>query len=279
MRVALDHAGILVPRLDDAAALLARLGFTLTRRAEHRAEDGGSAGSAQCSIMLGTGYVEVQEIASLAASTHILAPAARRNFGLHTLAFGVEDAEAARASVAEAGLAVTPVMRWARPVEEADLAAEARFAFFVAAYDPAEEALLCWVQHLTPGALRNARLLRHANGAHALRAAVIATRGDAAALRARYLACGGVAEAAGQIRFGDGAVELRGAAELPPMLAAGAWPAEAWFAALRLAFDEPAAFAAAARREGFAAEPWGDGIAVDLRGPLGCVVIAEAGRA
>jgi hypothetical protein len=76
--ITLDHAGILVPRLAEAAALLERLGFTLTRRAEHRAEGGASAGSAQCSLMLETGYVEVQEIADLASSTHILAPAARR---------------------------------------------------------------------------------------------------------------------------------------------------------------------------------------------------------
>ena len=94
MSVSLDHAGILVPRLDEAVALLGRLGFTLTRRAEHRAEGGGSAGSAQCSIMLESGYVEVQEISDLAAAAHILAPAARRNFGLHTLAFGVDDAAA-----------------------------------------------------------------------------------------------------------------------------------------------------------------------------------------
>jgi hypothetical protein len=273
--VTLDHAGILVPRLDEAAARLARLGFTLTRRAEHRAEGGGSAGSAQCSIMLESGYVEVQEIAALPTSTHLLAPAARRNFGLHTLAFGVAEAESARESVAAAGLAVSPVMRWARQVEEPDLAAEARFAFFVGAYDPAEEALLCWVQHLTPEALRNARLLRHANGARALRAAVVATRGDPAALAARYIACGGAAEAPGRVRFGDGAVELRGASELPPMLADRAWPAGSWFAALRVAFEDPGAFAEAARREGFAAEPWGDGFAVDLRGPLGSLVIAQ----
>lgn len=275
MSIALDHAGILVPRLEAAAALLARLGFTLTRRAEHRAEGGGTAGSAQCSIMLGTGYVEVQEIAGLATSPHILAPAARRNVGLHTLAFGVDDAEAARAMAAAAGLAVTPVMHWARRVTEEDIAAEARFAFFVAAYDPSEEALLCWVRHLTPEALRSPRLLRHANGARALHAAVIATRGDPATLVARYLACGGVAEAPGRVQFGAGRVEIRRAAELPPMLADAAWPAGAWFAALRLGFDDPGRLAEAARREGFAASPWGAGVAVDLRGPLGCVVIAE----
>lgn len=275
MTASLDHAGILVPRLEDAAALLQRLGFTLTRRAEHRAEGGGSAGSAQCSIMLGTGYLEVQEIAGLAASTHILAPAARRNFGLHTLAFGVPDAEAAREAVARAGLPVTPVMHWARRVEEADIAAEARFAFFVAPYDPADEALLCWVQHLTPAALRNPRLLRHANGARALRAAVIATRGDPAALVTRYRASGGEAAAPGVVRLGDGAVEIRGAADLPPAIAAGDWPAEAWFAALRIEFADPAAFAEAARREGIAAVAWGGGHAVDLRAPLGCVIIAQ----
>lgn len=279
MTASLDHAGMLVPCLDDAAALLGRLGFTLTRRAEHRAAGGGSAGSAQCSIMLGTGYVEVQEIAGLATSTHVLAPAARRNFGLHTLAFGVADAEAAREAAAAAGLPVTRVMHWARRVAEADIVAEARFAFFVAAYDPADEALLCWVQHLTPAALRSPRLLHHANGARALRAAVIATHGDPAALLARYRACGGEAAAPGVVRFAEGAVEIRSAAALPPAITQAAWPAEAWFAALRIEFGDAGAFAEAARREGFAAAPWGAGYAVDLRAPLGCVIIAEGSPA
>jgi hypothetical protein len=187
----------------------------------------------------------------------------------------VDDAEAAHQAVASAGLNVTPVMRWARRVHEPDIDAEARFAFFVGAYDVKEEALLCWVQHLTPDALRSPRLLRHENGARALHAAVIATRGDPASLVARYVACGGVAEAPGLLRFGEGTVEIRGTPALPPMLVDGVWPAEAWFAALRIGFDDPQAFASAARREGFAVQPWGAALAVDLRPPLGCVLVAE----
>lgn len=274
MSTSLDHAGILVPRLDAAGDLLERLGFTLTRRAEHRAASGASAGSAQCSIMLDPGYVEVQELADIQGS-HILAPAVRRNFGLHTLAFGVTDARAAHDAAARAGLPVTPVMEWTRRVEEPDIAAEARFAFFVAAYDASEDSFLCWVQHLTPSALRSRRLLQHPNGARALRAAVIATRDDQAALIARYVACGGTAGPAGIVRFADGDVEICRAAELPPPLGAAPWPARSWFAAIRIAFDDPVAFAAAARREGFAAEAWRGGFAVDLRAPLGCMIIAE----
>ncbi|MGG5822431.1 VOC family protein [Falsiroseomonas sp. HW251] len=273
MSIALDHAGILVPRLEKAAALLARLGFTLTARAEHRAADGASAGSAQCSIMLETGYVEVQEIAELATSAHLLAAAARRNFGLHTLAFDVQDAEAARQAVAASGLSVTPVMHWARRVEEPDIAAEARFAFFVAAYDAKDEALLCWVQHLTPEALRSPRLLRHANGARALRSVIIATSGDPSTLVARYVAAGG-ANGEGAVRFGDGLVEIRRQDALPSCLHRD-WPADAWFAALRIAFADPALFADAAQREGFDARPWDGAIAVDLRRALGCVIVAE----
>ena len=271
----LDHVGILVPRLDAAAALLARLGFTLTRRAEHRAASGASAGSEQCSIMLEHGYVEVQEITDLATSGHILATAARRNFGLHTLAFGVEDAAAAREAAAGAGLPVTPVMEWARQVEEEDISAEARFAFLVAAWEAGDDSFLCWVRHLTPEALRTPRLLRHANGARDLRAAVIATRGDPARLLSRYEACGGVRDGA-RVRFGDGTVEVRGPSELPPSLAAAPAPAPDWFAAMRLGFDDPDSFAAAARREGFAATPEAGAITVDLRPALGCFILAEA---
>jgi hypothetical protein len=269
----LDHLGILVPRLDDAAALAVRLGFTLTARAEHRAASGAAAGSAQCSIMLDAGYVEIQEIAELASSTHLLAPAARRNFGLHTLAYGVADADAARDTCARA-LPVGPVLHWSREVAEPDIATTARFAFFVAPYDPADAALLCWVQHLTPAALRSPRLLMHANGARALRAAVIGTRGDPARLLARQVAAGGTL-AEGAVRFADGAVEVRAAADLPPALAQAPWPAPDWFCALRIAFDDPGIVANAARREGFAVTGWGDALMLDLLRPFGCCLIAE----
>jgi hypothetical protein len=66
---------------------------------------------------------------------------------------------------------------------------------------------------------------------------VIATRRDAARLMARYVACGGVVSAHGVVRFGGGAVDIAGTAELPAMLAEGDLPAEAWFAALRMEFD------------------------------------------
>jgi hypothetical protein len=269
----LDHAGILVPRLTDAVPLLARLGFTLTRRAEHRNADGSSAGSAQCSMMFESGYVEVQELADI-NGTHILAPAVRRNFGLHTLAFGVADAEAAREDAARAGLPATAVMEWARRIEEEDISTDARFAFFVANYDPKDDSFLCWVRHLTPEALRSARLVRHANGARALRAVVIATRDDPARLLDRYVACGGVREAPGVVRFRDGAVEVLQAAEYPPALARAAWPNDSWFAALRIGFDDPAAFADTARDAGYAVEPWRGAFVVDLLKPLGCVMIA-----
>lgn len=272
----LDHVGILVPRLDEAAALLTRLGFTLTRRAEHRAASGASAGSAQCSIMLESGYVEIQEITDLARSMHILAPAARRNFGLHTLAFGVSDATAAREAVLRAGMAVGPVLEWTRQVHEDDLSAEARFAFFVAPYDAGDDAFLCWVQHLTPDALATPRLREHRNGARLLRAAVIIAGKEPGRLVARYAACDGVPDGERAVRFGGGSVEILSAADLPLELAIGPAPAPDWFAAVRIGFDDPATFEAAVRGEGFPVSRAGLDIVADLRGPLGCFVIGQA---
>ena len=135
------------------------------------------------------------------------------------------------------------------------------------------------MQHLTPDALRSPRLLRHANGARALRGAVIATRGDPAVLLERYLAFGGTPDARPcVVRFGAGAVEIRGAADLPAALH-GDWPAKSWFAALRMEFDDVGAFVAAVQQEGVPVAPFDGGLAVDLRGPLGCVVLAEGKRA
>ncbi|QYU67401.1 VOC family protein [Leptolyngbya sp. 15MV] len=199
----------------------------------------------------------------------------RRNFGLHTLAFGVADADAARADAARHGLPVGPVLEWARRVEEEDIAAEARFAFFVAEYDPKDDSFLCWVRHLTPAAIRSPRLTRHANGARSLAAALIATESDPAPLIARYVACGGVA-LGHTVRFAGGEVGILTRADLPDALAQARWPAESWFAALRIGLDDPSRFADRARQAGLPVAPWHDGLVVDLMAPLGCAIVAVA---
>ena len=228
MKVALDHLGQVGPDLDDACRRAEALGFTLTRAAGHRATDAAAPGSRQRSIMLERGYIEIQEIADL-TGPHPLAPAARRYFGNHIVAFGVDDAVAGRASLSAAGLPVGDVMEWSRPVLEDDASGEARFAFFASAYGPRDESFLCWVQHRTPELLRSPRLCRHDNGASALCSIMIGVDGDFESLVQRYRLCGATAVEATSggavVVYASGRVELRGRQELPALVRDRAWPA------------------------------------------------------
>ena len=63
--LAFDHIGLVVADLERSAAIMERLGFTLTARAAHRSEAAGTAVSEQRSVMLRRGYIELQTIADL----------------------------------------------------------------------------------------------------------------------------------------------------------------------------------------------------------------------
>jgi len=169
----MDHAGYIVPDLQAAGAFMAQLGFTLTARADHTRTDAQgalvSAGSAQHSLMLRRGYLELMEIFDPSAG-HQLASAVNVRHGLHVVAFGNRDAEACHARCMADGVPVGPLLHWARPVQEPDIAGLAKFAYFGSDWQPEDPSYLCWVEHRTPELLRSERLLRHPNGALALEA-------------------------------------------------------------------------------------------------------------
>ena len=166
--VVLDHIGFIVRDLDAVSAFMTQLGFAQTARAEHtRTDTDGrlvSTGSAQHSIMLRNGYIELMQITDPGAG-HQLARAPTVRHGLHVLAFGTQDADTCHAQRLEAGVAVGPVMLWARPVQEAGVQGLAKFAYFGAAWDVHDPSYMCWVEHRTPELLRPRQLLQHPNTA------------------------------------------------------------------------------------------------------------------
>ena len=269
--VTLDHVGLLVPDLTRAAEDFAALGFTLTQRAAHMDGDGNPAGSEQCSIMLRDGYIELQEITGPPGS-HLLSRAQAKHFGLHIIAFGVTDAEAAARAID--GLPLSPVMDWSRPVKRPGVEGEACFSFFVADYDPTDEALLCWTQHRTPELLRDAAVLDHANGADAVAGFhVFCEASEAAALTARMVAAGGAA-AAGGVRFGDAEITIG-----PGSLPRADWPADPFCGDLRIVVARTDTAVMAARGRGFAVETRGDTACLDLSDPYGLRLILETRQA
>lgn len=282
MTTTLDHVGLIVPRLDEAARIFRALGFTLTERAEHtRVNAAGeveSAGSAQHSVMFEDGYIELQEITD-PEQRHLLSPAAAKYFGLHIVAFGVADAERANEAVRQSGLEVGPVLRWGRGIQEPDRSGEARFAFFVAPYRAADEALLCWVEHLTPDLIRSPRLTAHANGARALGGITIVARNaeETERLRVRYIACGGEAadSRTADVRFGPARVAIRTADGVPSPARGPAWSASPFVTGLSLRMEDPAPFADRARAEGFAVHREGESLFVDLSRTCGVTLILD----
>jgi len=281
VRATLDHVGLIVPGLDEAGRLFEALGFTLTRRAEHRREgpDGAPepAGSAQRSIMFERGYIELQEITD-PQERHLLSPAKAKHYGAHILAFGVEDAGAARDAAGEAGLALGPVFEWGRPIAEEDARGEARFRFFVADYQSKDEALLCWTEHLTPALLRSPRLTAHENGAEALAGITIAVESDAALgeVAARLRAAGGRPLDGARLAFGEAVVTLATQASLPPALSRRPAPAPRHVAAVSIALARPDRLAEAARALGLGIEEAGGRVTLDLGERFGVFLVGEA---
>lgn len=248
MTLRLDHVGFIVAELEAAAALLRGLGFTLTERANHtRTLANGEvvpAGSAQRSLMLQQGYIELMEIFDPAAG-HMLAQAGSDRHGLHILALATPDAHGTHAACTAAGLPVSPVLDWSRAVDEAGAQGLARFRFFGCTdWQPADPSYLCWVQHLTPELLRPPQLVRHANGAQAL--VGVTYRGD-----------GGWGER----------VEAAGAPPEVQVLPAAQSPARASDITLRFASLE--ALCDAARGQGIPVQREGEAAWLDLREALG----------
>lgn len=169
--VGLDHVGFIVPDLDATCRLVEALGFELTARAGHTRTLPDARvvpmGSAQRSLMLEQGYIEIMQITDPKAG-HPLALAPTVRHGLHVLALGTDDAAHCHAQRVGAGMQVGALGHWSRPVQERERQGLARFAFFGAAWTAQDASFVCWVQHLTAQLLRSPGLLAHANGARAL---------------------------------------------------------------------------------------------------------------
>lgn len=224
--VNLDHVGFIVRDLNASARLAEQLGFALTTRADHtRTDEQGRtlpAGSAQHSIMLHRGYVELMQITDASAG-HQLSSAPQVRYGLHVVAFGTDDAVACHAHRLQDGVSVGPVLYWSRPVQEPDLQGHAQFAYFGSAWQPQDPSYLCWVEHRTPQLLRNPRLLAHANGTCALDAIVYAGPPDAARLWVDQLAAAGAkrqddAPDAWQLALPNAGITVRVDSQLPSVL-------------------------------------------------------------
>jgi catechol 2,3-dioxygenase-like lactoylglutathione lyase family enzyme len=173
----IDHVVIAVRDLERARETWRRMGFALTPRGYH------TLGSQNHCIMFGRDYVELLAVPrphpALAYYSDFLA----RGDGLAALALATDDAVAAHAELAAAGIGADPPLDFSRPVQLADGTRDAAFRIVQLPVQatPGCRAFLC--QHFTRELVWRAEHQAHANGATGIAALAVVAEDPAGAAR------------------------------------------------------------------------------------------------
>jgi catechol 2,3-dioxygenase-like lactoylglutathione lyase family enzyme len=175
----LDHVGIAVADLDDAAAKFRCLGFQLTPRGYHTLPPPGPdaerprVGTGNHCAMLRRGYLELIGVTDPAYRGRLRADIARYE-GLHIVAFGAADVAATARTMRSSGVEVSGPRTLERPIEEGGNTRLARFEILDFPEKSLTEGHFFAIQHATPELLWKKELLTHANGAVSLAMLTIA---------------------------------------------------------------------------------------------------------
>jgi catechol 2,3-dioxygenase-like lactoylglutathione lyase family enzyme len=154
----LDHIMIAVHDLEKARLSYGRLGFTTAPIGHHQ----GKATSNYC-IMFAETYLEIIGIVRPELSGgDIGARLKARGEGLHRMALGTPDADAAKADLVAAGLHPEGPQDLARPLESGEMV---RFRNLMLPDSDTANLGLFLCGHKTPALMRPPELRRHANGA------------------------------------------------------------------------------------------------------------------
>jgi hypothetical protein len=168
MTFALDHIVINVLfDMDGAAALMSRLGFTVTPRGYH------TLGSINHLMMFEGPYLE---LIGLPSGTDVL----RKDLlesprGLNGLVFQARDIDACRSALINSGLAMLEPQSFSRPVTIDGVEHLARFRTVRTAPELFEAGRVYYCQHLTPELVWHRPWMSHANGVEGLRELVVVT--------------------------------------------------------------------------------------------------------
>lgn len=247
----LDHVVVNVhDRMDEAEALYARLGFTLTPRGYH------SLGSMNHLAIFGTDYLEL-----------IGTPpggGARRDIlgwpvGLNGLVWGTEQSDEVAAALARDGVPCSPPNEFTRPVQLDGTARDAVFRTVRLPNEATPAGRLYFCHHLTRDLVWRDSWRRHANGTLGVREVVIAAEAPSrlAGLFARMFGAEAVRPhgAGFRLAMGLSTAEIVDPRELAHRFGAAATPAlgrPEWMAALVLRSADPAMAQAALRAGGIA---------------------------
>jgi Glyoxalase-like domain len=161
----LDHVVVNTrDRLDAAAAVYTKLGFTLTPRGYH------TLGSMNHLAMFGTDYLELIAVPPNSdARPEVMAVPT----GLDGLVFGTEDARATFEALNAAGVPIEPPQQFSRPVAIGGETSDAVFRTTRLPREAVPAGRLYFCQHLTRHLVWRDEWRRHANGAIGIARAVI----------------------------------------------------------------------------------------------------------
>jgi len=229
-----------VPDLEEAGALLAKLGFAVTPISAQVTQDGPAGTSNRC-VMLPHGYLEFLTPAADTPNAQRMRKSMKRYRGVHLVCFGTPAAEEERARLQAHGFAPQPLVHLQRKVEDG---MTVRFSVVRAAPGKMPEGRVQYVQHLVPEAIWRPAHLRHRNGVLGLAAAYVVAADPvrAAARWARFM--GGLPRREGKLialETDRGKVLIGTRAQIKALL--GAAPASPGIAGYALACKDPKAFA------------------------------------
>jgi hypothetical protein len=226
----IDHVVVAVADLDAAAAQWAALGFTVSPRGFH----GEAAGTANHTLMLGQGYIELLGVVQPTAANAWLRAALAAGRSLCAVAVATPDAQALHAAWQADGLAVQPAQHFVRAVTRPHGVEQARFTTIDLAPNALPGADLFACQQHTPQWVWLPELMQHANRATAL--AGVGLEMPASGLHEWARAFGMAAPAQGVLWMGDAGAPLSappqrllaaGRATVIVRRAGGVWPASA----------------------------------------------------
>jgi hypothetical protein len=257
----LDHVAHFVPDRDAAAALLTRLGFTLTPFSEqsHRTEVGGPlvpAGTGNRCVMLREGYLEFLTPLADTPLAEQLRTSIRRYPGVHLIAYGTSDAQADFDRLQAAGFEPLTPVRLQREADAVDGTTTVRFIVTRTPPRAMPEGRIQFCGHQTPEGVWQERWLTHANRASALLRVFICVA-DPVEAAGRFGRYAGIA--AEPVTAGEGREFIqstaRGALHIIDTAAAHARfgmapPALPWIAGYELASDDLAVTRAVIERSG-----------------------------
>ncbi len=156
----LDHVAHFVPDLNEAGALLERLGFVPSPVSHHQA-NGQPAGTSNRCLMFERGYVEILAPMLDTPNAQRVRNHMARYPGVHLVCFGSPDAEGEHQRLAAAGFEPEPFVRLQRQVEDGRTV-----KFGVVYVPPAKmpEARVQFCEHFTPEVIWEPRFVAHPNG-------------------------------------------------------------------------------------------------------------------